>query len=59
MRQPRDEPPPSCLLLVPGGKLEIWGCNSGIAHWEYSDEDAAGNPVYDLNAPASTTVGGR
>jgi hypothetical protein len=39
-------------LFAPGGKIKIWGCNSGIANWEYSDEDAAGNPVYDLNAPA-------
>jgi hypothetical protein len=39
-------------LFAPGGKIKIWGCNSGIANWEYSDEDAAGNSICDLNAPA-------
>jgi hypothetical protein len=35
-------------------KIKIWGCNSGIANWAYSDVDSNGNYVYDLNAPASS-----
>lgn len=33
-------------------KIKIWGCNSGVAGWLYGDEDAGGNQVYDINAPA-------
>lgn len=34
--------------------IKIWGCNSGVANWTYSDVDSNGNYVYDSNAPASS-----
>ena len=35
-------------------KIKIWGCNSGYVGWLYSDEDANGNYVYELDAPAKS-----
>lgn len=40
-------------LFSKDAKIKIWGCNSGIVNWTYSDEDRNGNDVYDLDAPAS------
>jgi hypothetical protein len=40
-------------LFAEKAKIKIWGCNSGVSNWTYSDEDDAGNLVYDLDAPAS------
>lgn len=37
----------------PTAFIKIWGCNSAIAGWLYSDSDAAGAPVYD---PADKTA---
>ncbi len=39
--------------FAPKAKIKIWGCNSGIANWEYNDPDSRGRPVYDVNAPAA------
>lgn len=35
------------------GLVKLWGCNSAISGWQYSDPDASGNPIYD---PANTTA---
>ena len=40
-------------LFSKKAKIKIWGCNSGIGNWIYSDEDERGNQVHDLDAPAS------
>lgn len=38
-------------IFAPNAKIKIWGCNSGIVDWAYSD--MRGNErVYDLDAPA-------
>lgn len=39
--------------FAPNAKIKIWGCNSGVENWIYSDEDERGNSVYELDAPAS------
>jgi len=41
-------------LFSNNAKIKIWGCNSGVANWVYSDEDSNGNLVYDLNAHANS-----
>jgi hypothetical protein len=35
-----------------GAILKIWGCNSGVSGWVYSDTDSSGHLVTDQNAPA-------
>jgi hypothetical protein len=40
-------------IFAPNAKIKIWGCNSGIVDWKYSDQDNAGNYVYDIDAPAA------
>jgi hypothetical protein len=39
--------------LAVNGTIKIWGCNSGVSGWIYSDEDAAGNYIVD---PADTSA---
>jgi hypothetical protein len=36
-----------------GATIKIWGCNSGVSGWVYTDEDSSGNLVPDQNAPAN------
>ena len=39
------------------GKIKIWGCNSGVTEWAYSDSRTVGRrsvQVYDLDAPADS-----
>ena len=40
-------------IFETGAKIKIWGCNSGVSEWLYSDPASNGNNVYDINAPAS------
>jgi hypothetical protein len=35
-----------------GATIKLWGCNSGVSGWVYSDEDSSGHLVSDQNAPA-------
>lgn len=39
--------------FAPNAKIKIWGCNSGVTDWLYSDPDSRGEPVYDIDAPAT------
>jgi hypothetical protein len=34
-------------LFSPFATIQIWGCNSGISNWEYSDSNLDGSPLYD------------
>jgi hypothetical protein len=33
--------------------IKLWGCNSGVSGWVYSDTDGNGALVYEQNAPAT------
>jgi len=35
-----------------GATIKIWGCNSGVRGWVYTDSDSSGHLVSDQNAPA-------
>lgn len=37
-------------LFAAGSKIKIWGCNSGVVNWLFSDS-LGSTPVYDVNAP--------
>jgi hypothetical protein len=39
-------------LFSDGAKIKIWGCNSGVSNWVYSDIDTNGNRVTNPNATA-------
>ncbi|MDR2871808.1 MAG: hypothetical protein LBV45_04675 [Xanthomonadaceae bacterium] len=40
------------IFAKTGATIKLWGCNSGVANWVYSDVDAAGNNVVDPDADA-------
>lgn len=35
-----------------GALMKLWGCNSGVSDWVYSDEDSRDRSVVDQDAPA-------
>lgn len=34
-----------------GAHIKLWGCNSGVSNWTYSDSDDVGRPVVNQNEP--------
>lgn len=39
-------------LFAPGAIVKIWGCNSGVPNWVYSDTDRNGARITDLSSTA-------